>query len=117
LITLSGKYPSTSLPENVTHSDSLRPELREYLLHCPNIDLSNKTAAAFAAHLRFLWPFDLSDAWMWNTETGLYSFSKLFEERLNDISSWAMSTEFFELYPHMTGYIPAHNAVEDKIYG
>jgi hypothetical protein len=48
---------------------------------------------------------------------GAVFFLKLFEERLNDISSWAMSTAFFELYPHMTGYIPAHNAVEDKIYG
>jgi hypothetical protein len=53
---------------------------------------------------------------MRDSETGLYSFSKLFEDRLNDVSSWAMSAEFFESYPHMIGLIPPYDVAEDKIY-
>lgn len=90
------------------------PELREHLLQKSksspsNIDLSNKTAAAFATCVRFLWPYDLSDTWVRSTETGMYAFSRLFEEKMDDLSSWVMSTEFFDSYPNLIGYIPCHD--------
>ena len=39
----------------------------------------------------------------------MYAFSKLFEEKMDDLSSWVMSTEFFESYPDLIGYIPSHD--------
>jgi hypothetical protein len=81
------------------------------------VDPSNKIAAAFATSLRFLWPYDLSDTWIRNRETGLYSFSTLFEEKLNDVKSWAMGPDFFISYPHLIGCIPCYEPTGDVPLG
>lgn len=83
------------------------PELREFLiLNADKTGASNQIAAAFVSSLRFLWPFDLGDAWTRNRHTGLYSYSKLFDEYFNDIRSWSLTGDFFELYPSLCRYVP-----------
>jgi hypothetical protein len=86
---------------------SIRPELREYLILQAEKKLSNQVAATFASSLRFLWPFDLCDTWMRNRQINLYSFFKLFDERFDDAGSWALASDFFELYPELIGYVPS----------
>ncbi|PVH68272.1 hypothetical protein DL98DRAFT_441576 [Cadophora sp. DSE1049] len=86
------------------------PELREFLiLNAHKRKASNRIAAAFASSLRFLWPFDLGDAWTRNRHTGLYSYSKLFDESFSDIRSWALTRDFFELDPELYGHVPCYD--------
>ncbi|KAH7333523.1 hypothetical protein BKA65DRAFT_507981 [Rhexocercosporidium sp. MPI-PUGE-AT-0058] len=83
------------------------PELREFLiLNTGKAEASNQIAAVFVSSLRFLWPFDLGDAWTRNRHTGLYSYSQLFNEYFNDVRSWSLTQDFFELYPSLCGYVP-----------
>ncbi|KAH8586968.1 hypothetical protein B0O99DRAFT_643118 [Bisporella sp. PMI_857] len=83
------------------------PELREYLILHAQKELSNQVAAAFASSLRFLWPFDLCDAWTRNRQTNLYSFSRLFDERFSDVKNWALTSDFFDSYPELIGCVPS----------
>jgi hypothetical protein len=89
----------------------IRPELREFLILKAATDSPSHEAAVFATSIRFIWPFDLSDTWTRNIDTGFYSFSSLFNERFQNIRSWAMSPEFFDLCPQLSDYIPIYNPV------
>jgi hypothetical protein len=71
-------------------------------------DSSNQIAAAFSSSLRFRWPFDLCDAWTRNKQSDLYSFSKLFDDKFDNVGSWALTSTFFEMYPELAGYIPVY---------
>ncbi|KAH9207556.1 hypothetical protein DL95DRAFT_527832 [Leptodontidium sp. 2 PMI_412] len=83
------------------------PELREFLiLNTGKAEASNQIAAVFVSSLRFLWPFDLGDAWTRNRHTDLYSYSKLFDEYFNDVRTWSLTRDFFELYPSLCGHVP-----------
>jgi hypothetical protein len=95
---------------------STRPELREFLILNAATDSPSYTAAVFASSIRFIWPFDLSDTWTRNN-TGLYSFSNLFNERFQDIHCWAMSPAFFDLCPQLVGYIPVYDPVRGIGWG
>ena len=77
------------------------------------VDIPNHFAAIFASSIRFLWPFDLSDTWTRNRNTGSYSFSSLFNERFQDIRYWAMSPAFFDLCPELSDYIQVYNPPPD----
>jgi hypothetical protein len=111
----SGKINVSRDPEHILMSS--RPELREFLILNSQQDPSNKIAAAFASNVRFMWPYDLCDTWTRNRHTGVFSFSKLFTERFNDIRSWALAPEFFDLYPELIGYVPSYDPSRDLTIG
>jgi hypothetical protein len=95
----------------------IRPELREYLILKAATDSPSYTAAVFASSIRFIWPFDLSSTWTGDKDAGFYSFSSLFNERFQDIRCWAMSSEFFDLFPQLIGYIPIYNPAPGVAWG
>jgi hypothetical protein len=58
---------------------------------------------AYQRHLRFSWPFDFDDAYVYDAKTDTYDISPLFAQYHRDIHCWGMEKEFFERFPELAG--------------
>lgn len=92
------------------HSET-RPGVRERFVFAQHQYCSNSFWKVFADSFRILWPYEFRDCYKTSTETGLYSLSHEFENRINEIGSWTMAPDFFHRYPEMYADIPSFNSV------
>ncbi|KAM5360869.1 hypothetical protein ACJA88_014672 [Fusarium oxysporum] len=99
--------PSQVLPHSSAIDFFAWPGVRERFVFAQHRYCSNKFWDIFADCFRFLWPFQFRDCYMVDRATGRISLSPQFENRIQDIASWAMTTDFFSYFPEMYGDIPS----------
>ena len=78
------------------------PQVRKHLQTAGINQCSNRGAVAFTESFRFVWPWEVRDAYKINKTTGLYSFSEAFLKNFNDISSFRLLANHlipFEVQP------------------
>jgi hypothetical protein len=80
-----------------------RPEIRDHLILAPHKYSPAKLHNLIPANVRFSWPYSPGDAWNTNVDTGLYSFSCVFDTSFGDLNSWMLGSEFFRECPDMIG--------------
>jgi len=85
---------------------STRPSFREHFVFAHSNFCKNVFSRMFNISYRFLWPFEIRDAYTRNTLTGLLSFSSAFTNRLGDVRCWAMTRDFITAYPEFEGDVP-----------
>lgn len=66
------------------------PQVRKHLLTTGLKQCTDRGVLAFTESFRFVWPWELRDAYKINKTTGMYSFSEAFLESFNDISSFRL---------------------------
>jgi hypothetical protein len=99
---------------------TFRPDFRDFIILTigdKKKDTTNDFESVFAPSIRFLRSCELCDVWIKNSHTGLYSFSGAFYECFHDVRCWAMSSDFFEIFPQFIGYIPIYNPGPGNIFG
>ncbi|KAJ0331946.1 hypothetical protein COL922a_011691 [Colletotrichum nupharicola] len=80
-----------------------RPGVRERFVFAQHQYCSNLFWKVFANSFRIMWPFEFRDCYRRNVETGRYTVSPEFEDRIRDINSWTMSADFFSHFPEILG--------------
>ncbi|KIX10392.1 uncharacterized protein Z518_01474 [Rhinocladiella mackenziei CBS 650.93] len=75
------------------------PHFRDYLTTSGMAAVTERDAAAFATNLQFHWPYEVRDLCRRHKETGLYSYSEMFDKAFNDLGSWTLHPEFFRHSP------------------
>lgn len=78
------------------------PQVRKHLQTAGIKQCSNRGAVAFTESFRFVWPWEVRDAYRIHKPTGLYSFSDAFLKNFNDISSFRLLANHlipFEVQP------------------
>lgn len=88
-----------------------RPGVRERFVFAQHQYCSNLFWKVFANSFRIMWPFEFRDCYRRNVETGRYTVSPEFEDRIRDINSWTMSADFFSHFPEMYADIPAYQEI------
>ncbi|KAH8804547.1 hypothetical protein F5884DRAFT_859174 [Xylogone sp. PMI_703] len=94
------------------------PELRDYLIdYYPYYSPSSEISEAYRKHLRFRWPFAISEAYTFDLKTKQYSLTPLFEEYFRNPRNWGMQKTFFEQFPSMRGKMRAYEWEEaERVY-
>ncbi|VUC30185.1 unnamed protein product [Clonostachys rosea] len=85
------------------------PGLRERFVFEQHRYCSNRFWETFSDNLRILWPFEFRDCFSRNVLNGQYSISSAFQERIDDIRSWTMSSDMFSAWPEFLADIPVYN--------
>ncbi|KEF61725.1 uncharacterized protein A1O9_03295 [Exophiala aquamarina CBS 119918] len=85
------------------------PGLRARILNSPRKYQNNKFSEAFRQNFKFIWPFDIADAYVKNPANRLYSTGLEFVKRQRDLRSWTMRKEFFEGFEELTSAISIYN--------
>lgn len=80
--------------------------MREHLVFNHKKYCNNIFSTDYGNGFRFLWPFELRDAYLKNRETGFYQFSADFINRTNDLRCYTMKADFLAKYPEFQGDIP-----------
>jgi hypothetical protein len=86
------------------------PGLREHIIFSPRRYAVNRFMDTFRNSFRFLWPFDLSDAFAKNKMTGLYSFTPRFVEGQGFLRCWTMHADFFRQFPELKRDMPIYDS-------
>lgn len=76
--------------------------------------LTNRFSDAFRRSLKFLWPYSVSDAYVRDPNTQLYSIASEFRERQMDIRAWTMRKDFFEGANELFSAIPVYDVPLDR---
>ncbi|CAG9996368.1 unnamed protein product [Clonostachys byssicola] len=87
------------------------PGLRERFVFEQHRYCTNRFWKTFSDNLRILWPFEFRDCFSRNVLTGQYSISPAFQERIDDIRSWTMSSDMFNAWPEFLADIPVYNPI------
>jgi hypothetical protein len=87
-----------------------RPGLRERFVFSEHSYCTDLFWHLLNKSLRILWQYDFRDCYTMNRHTGTYAVSKAFENRISDISSWAMGPAFFQQWPELYADIPSFEA-------
>ncbi|KAM0324867.1 hypothetical protein ACHAQA_007833 [Verticillium albo-atrum] len=103
--------PSQSLPHSSAIDFFVWPGVRERFIFSQHQYCSNFFWTVFADNFRLLWPFEFRDCYKRNMQTGLYSVSPDFEERIYEIQAWTMAPDFFQHFPEMYADIPVFQAI------
>jgi hypothetical protein len=93
----------------------VRPGIRERFIFHQHQYCSNIFWQVFASSLRVLWPFEFRDAHTINIETGQYTISDAFDQRINDINAWTMTRDIFDRWPEFYSDIPAYPHLNKQI--
>lgn len=88
-----------------------RPGLRERFVFHQHKYCTNKFWTLFCSSFRILWPYEFRDCYTFNTLTGEYRVSPMFDERISDLRSWTMSAAMFEAWPELVSDIPHYNPI------
>lgn len=92
----------------ITDDHTPTPFFREHFVFKHGNICKNAFSRMFNMSFRFLWPFEVRDAYTRNTETGLLSFPSAFSERMADVRCWAMARDFVTAYPEFEGDVPLY---------
>lgn len=84
---------------NLTAITVNRPGLRERMVFEEHKYCSNRFWRHYTEGLRLDWPYEVRDCFTRSTETGLYQFSHLFEQRIAHQYSWQMCPTLFSTAP------------------
>ncbi|OHF01542.1 hypothetical protein CORC01_03032 [Colletotrichum orchidophilum] len=103
--------PSQSLPHSSAIDFFVWPGVRERFVFSQHQYCSNLFWEVFASSFRIMWPFEFRDCYRRNIETRRYCVAPEFEDRIRDINSWTMSSDFFNHFPEMYADIPAYQEV------
>ncbi|KAK1846882.1 bZIP transcription factor [Colletotrichum chrysophilum] len=103
--------PSQSLPHSSAIDFFVWPGVRERFVFAQHQYCSNLFWKVFANSFRIMWPFEFRDCYRRNVETGRYTVSPEFQDRIRDINSWTMSADFFSHFPEMYADIPAYQEI------
>ncbi|KAL0935610.1 bZIP transcription factor [Colletotrichum truncatum] len=103
--------PSQSLPHSSAIDFFVWPGVRERFVFSQHQYCSNLFWKVFADSFRIMWPFEFRDCYRRNVETGRYCMSPEFEQRIQNINSWTMSTDFFNHFPEMYSDIPVYQEI------
>ncbi|EXJ83315.1 hypothetical protein A1O1_06934 [Capronia coronata CBS 617.96] len=105
--------------QNLAHSYAIDffawPGLRERFIFNEHDYCGNEFWHAFRENLRILWPYEFRDCYTCEVETGLYKLSPMFDQRLVDIRSWTMDSDFFRRFPELSSDIPAFNKIPQSV--
>lgn len=85
------------------------PGLRASILNSPRKYQNNKFSEAFRQNFKFVWPYDIADAYVKDPISHLYSTAAEFAKRQRSLHSWTMRKEFFEGFEELTSAIPIFN--------
>ena len=69
-------------------------------------------SVAYQHHFRFSWPFTFDDAYLYDTATGEYSISPMFERYHSDLKYWGVEPVFFEKFPEFKGVMSVAHSYE-----
>lgn len=105
------KRPSQDLLHSYATEYLAWPGLREKFISTEHRYCSNLFWQLFCKDFRFLWQYEFRDCYVRNTETGLYSISPIFHDRIHDIRSWSMGQDFFKAYPECKNDIPSWDSI------
>lgn len=86
------------------------PGFRSSLCHNDSKYITNHFADAFRRSFKFVWPHDISDIYVRDPATQLYSTAPEFRRRQADLRSWTMRREFFEGANELLSAIPVYEA-------
>lgn len=64
---------------------------------------SNRFWYMFMNSLRFRWPFEFQDCYLYNTSTAIYSLSPTYLEVADDLRAVGVTRDFLESYPEFRG--------------
>ncbi|KAK1474665.1 hypothetical protein CTAM01_15836 [Colletotrichum tamarilloi] len=93
--------PSQSLPHSSAIDFFVWPGVRERFVFSQHQYCSNLFWEVFASSFRIMWPFEFRDCYRRNIETRRYCVAPEFEDRIRDINSWTMSSDFFNHFPEI----------------
>lgn len=85
------------------------PGLRASTLNSPRKYQNNKFSEMFRQNFKFIWPYDVADAYVKDPISHLYSTAAEFARRQRSLHSWAMRKEFFEEFEELSSAIPVFN--------
>lgn len=105
------KRPSQDLLHSYATEYLAWPGLREKFINTEHRYCSNMFWQLFCKDFRFVWQYEFRDCYIRNTETGLYSISPTFHDRIHDIKSWSMGQDFFKAYPECKNDIPSWGTI------
>lgn len=85
------------------------PGMRIWL--CKNVKkrVSNKFCESFRQSFKFIWPYEVSDAFTRDPSTQLYSLTAGFKQRQWDLRSWTMRKDFFAVASDLINAIPVYD--------
>lgn len=75
--------------------------MRERLVMSKEYWLTDDFWECFSKYFRFMWPFPFEDMYAVHLCTGRFYFSTLFENQLQDLTTWQMERQFFMLFPEL----------------
>ncbi|KAH6871765.1 hypothetical protein B0T10DRAFT_590501 [Thelonectria olida] len=105
--------------QTISHSYAIDffawPGIRERFIFHQHQYCGNIFWQVFASSLRLLWPFEFRDTYTINIETGQYTISDAFEQRINDINAWTMTQDIFDRWPEFYSDIPAYPHLNKQI--
>ncbi|KAH7233619.1 hypothetical protein BKA59DRAFT_319779 [Fusarium tricinctum] len=107
--------PSQALPHSYGIDFFVWPGLRERLIFSQHHYCTNTFWDLLQSNLKILWQDGFQDTFYHNTRTGKYQISPLFEQRIRDINSWTMSTDFFTRFPELNQDIPAYMGIPPSV--
>lgn len=90
------------------------PGMRTVLCNNTKKYINNKFSDTFRRSFKFLWPHDISDAYVRDPVTQLYAIAPEFRQRQGDLRSWTMRKEFFEGSRELYQAIPLYDAPLDR---
>ncbi|KAM0241367.1 hypothetical protein ACHAP5_007641 [Fusarium lateritium] len=107
--------PSQALPHSYGIDFFVWPGLRERLIFSQHHYCTNTFWDLLQSNLKVLWQDGFQDTFYHNTHTGKYQISPVFEQRIRDINSWTMSTDFFARFPELNQDIPAYMGIPPSV--
>ncbi|CAJ0542605.1 Ff.00g001620.m01.CDS01 [Fusarium sp. VM40] len=107
--------PSQALPHSYGIDFFVWPGLRERLIFSQHHYCTNTFWDLLQSNLKILWQDGFQDTFYHNAHTGKYQISPIFEQRIRDINSWTMSTDFFAHFPELNQDIPAFMGIPPSV--
>lgn len=92
------------------------PGFREKLLLSPLKFATNKFMDALRTHVTFTWNLDPKEMYTKDPLTGLYRYSDLTTERLQDFRCYTMNPEFFTQFPELRADIPCAAVLPQSLF-
>lgn len=105
--------------QTITHSRAIDfiawPGLRERFIFSERRYSTVLFWTLFRSGFKILWPYDFRDTYLCNVETGKYEISPLFAERISNINTWTMPSEFFVHFPELYEDIPVYMSIPARV--
>jgi hypothetical protein len=90
------------------------PGFRTYLCEDPK-RLTSKLGESYKMSMKFVWPHEISDLFVRDPSTHLYSLSPAFKQQQRDLRSWTMRKDFFINATELLGLIPVYESPMTKV--